>query len=518
MKILVRGVNWIGDAVLTLPAIRSLRKAYPDAHIALLVKPWVHDIFKENPDINEIIIYGEEYKGPVGKIRLANLLKQKKFEHAILLQNAFDAALIAWLAGIPKRTGYNRDGRGFLLTAPVSVTEDVLSLHQVHYYLNIMRAAGADPSETQPYLNITDDERRSARDRIVSFFGHSPKLLIGINPGATYGSAKRWPKERFAEVIVRIITILKGNVMIFGSSAEAGIAEEIMALVKTRHPKKDTARSIVNMAGRTDLRELSALISECDAFITNDSGPMHIAAALLVPIVAVFGSTNKVTTGPFGEGHRIISQELPCSPCMKRECPEGHLRCMTEITAESVFTALEEVIPREKAVFLDRDGTVIEDKHYLSSFDNLAVFPDVKEHLQRLKDAGFKLIGVTNQSGIARGIIDEQFVIDLNALLQKDLGIDDFFYCPHHPDEHCSCRKPEPLMVLKARLRHHIDLKGSYVIGDKELDVQLAQKTGARGILLTHVPPENTCAAYAARDLGDAVDWILKAESKEHSA
>ncbi|MDH4028029.1 MAG: HAD-IIIA family hydrolase, partial [Nitrospirota bacterium] len=258
------------------------------------------------------------------------------------------------------------------------------------------------------------------------------------------------------------------------------------------------------------------LISECDAFITNDSGPMHMAAALYVPVVGIFGSTNRTATGPYGTGHKVITRELPCSPCMKRECPLGHLRCMTEITSDEAFNSLKEVLPAKKAVFLDKDGTLIEDKNYLNSFDDLRILTGVKNNLLKLKEAGFKLIGITNQSGIARGIVDRKFVRESNEYLQKKLGIDDFYYCPHHPDKRCPCRKPEPLMLLMARLKHHINIKSSYVIGDKESDVELAVKTGSTGILLSSTPLfENSSASFIAKDLGEAVAWILERERKQ---
>ncbi|MBI5741126.1 MAG: lipopolysaccharide heptosyltransferase II [Nitrospirae bacterium] len=519
-NILIRGVNWIGDAVLTLPSIRAVRKAFPEARISLLVKPWVSEIFLNNPDIDEIILYEDTHKGIGGKLKLAGELRKKKFDAAILFQNAFDAALIARLAGVPERIGYSRDGRGLLLTKAIPLSKDILPMHQVYYYLNLLKAAGIETKEVRPFIWLTDEERQWARDVINSKFKiQNSKLLIGINPGATYGSAKRWPPERFAALIAGIINELDGSVIIVGSEAEAGIANEIVASVgaihelplhQTRNAKRETR--VLNMAGKTNLRQLAALIAECDAFVTNDSGPMHIASALLVPVVAIFGSTDKTSTGPFGEGHKIITKDLPCSPCMKRECPDGDLRCMTEITVEDVFDALKAILPREKAVFLDRDGTVIEDKNYLNTFDNLVIFSDSRESMLKLKDTGFKLIGITNQSGIARGIIEEKFVIELNAHLQKELGIDAFYYCPHHPDERCPCRKPEPLMPLTARLRHKINMKASYMMGDKELDVKLAWKIGATGVLLSATPPEDTCASYVAKDLTDAVRWIVERE------
>ena len=526
MKILIRGVNWIGDAVITMPSIRAVRHAFPDAHISLLVRPWVADIFKENPDINDVILYDDRYKGFIGKIRLAKVLRNQKFDIAIILQNAFDAALIAWLAGIRERVGYSRDYRGFLLTKAIPVSKNVPESHQVHYYLNLLKSMGIEAKETLPFIYLSDDEREQARN-LLATSAEAPlrhnvtdsRLLFGINPGATYGSAKRWLPERFAELILRIINELNGNVIIFGSQSEVKMVDEIISLADPNGDSSLHHNRILNMTGKTGLRELAALIAECDAFITNDSGPMHMASALFVPVVALFGSTDRSATGPFGEGHQVITKNLPCSPCMERECPEGNMKCMSEIAVEDVFTALKKVLPIERAVFLDRDGTIIEDMHYLNTFDRLVIFPNVKENLRKLKEAGFMLIGVTNQSGIARGIIDEAFVIELNSYLQKEMGIDDFYYCPHHPDEHCPCRKPEPMMPLSARLKHRINLKTSYVIGDKELDVQLAKKTGAKGILLSsETHSENSCAFYIAKDLADAVEWISQRESKRESA
>jgi heptosyltransferase-2 len=504
-KILVRGTNWIGDAVMTLPAIRAIRHYCPDAHISLLVKPWVAEIFRGNRDIDEIILYEEEYSRIKGKLRLAWMLRQKRFDAAILLQNAFDAALITWLAGIPERVGYNRDMRGPLLTVAVPVNHSPRKKHQVYYYLNLIRSAGIGAEDTFPYLSLNDQEREDARRLLLSSpVSDVTSHTIGINPGAAYGPAKRWPAERFALLTDMIIRELQGQVILFGGPAEVPVADEITALVR-----QDTSH-IINLAGKTTIRELAALISECDAFVTNDSGPMHMASALLTPMVAIFGSTDVKSTGPVGEGHRVITKNLPCSPCLKRECPEGHLRCMTAITSEEVFSSLKEIIPAKKAVFLDKDGTLIRDMNYLNSFEELEILPKTDQFLKRLSSAGFIMIGITNQSGIARGLVDESFVRESNAYLQQKLGIKDFFYCPHHPDENCACRKPSPMLLQKARIKHGIDLKRSYVIGDRESDVLLAKTVGAKGILLsTAIQLEITSASYVAQDMDDAVSWIL---------
>ncbi len=536
-KILIRGVNWIGDAVMTLPAIRAIRRSMPDAHISLLVKPWVSDIFQENRDIDEIILYSDDYRGIRGRLKLAWMLGKKKFDTAILLQNAFDAALITWLARIPERIGYKRDMRGPLLTNAVPVDNKKNGRHQVYYYLNLIESIGIKRAGVQPYICLSDKEREEARLLLKSSItdpqspdntDQSPTTnhqtpLIGINPGATYGSAKRWPAENFAALIDSITSELKGRVVLFGGPSEVNIANEIIEKAKSNpspitHPLSPITHypsPVINMAGKTNLRELTALISECNVFVSNDSGPMHMASALLVPTVAIFGSTDSTATGPMGEGHKVISKNIPCSPCLKRECPEGHLRCMTEITSDEVFSALKELLPGERAVFIDKDGTLIKNMHYLNTFDKLKMLPGIKENLKRLKKAGFKLIGITNQSGIARGLVDEGFLLESNTYLQKELGLDDFYYCPHHPDENCPCRKPEPMMLQKARLRHKINLKTSYMIGDMESDVLLAKKAGAKGILLsTAIQPEITTASHIAKDMDDAVEWILQEDQR----
>jgi heptosyltransferase-2 len=507
-KILIRGVNWIGDAVLTTVGISAIREAFPGAWISLLVKPWIAQLFKEDPSINEIILYDNHFNSIPGKFKLARILRTKRFDIAILLQNAFDAAFITWLSRIPRRIGYSRDFRRPLLTDAIPMKDKTLKQHQVYYYLNLLKESlNIEPKTIEPRIYLTDEEIQQARSLLNSKF-QSPRFIIGINPGATYGPAKRWMPEGFAGVIQKTIKEMDGRIVLFGSSSEVNIANEIIEAIK------DTKTShILNLTGKTNLRELSALISQCDAFITNDSGPMHIASALRVPIVAIFGSTDKETTGPLGNGHKVVSKDPPCSPCLKRECPEGHLRCLREITPEDVFNALQEVIPRQRAVFLDRDGTLNEDVGYLNNLKDLKIFDGTYQNLQRLKTAGFKLIGITNQSGIARGIVSEDFVRQTNTYLQETLGIDDFYYCPHHPDDRCQCRKPRPMLLHKARLKHRIDLKASYVIGDKTIDILLAKAVGAKGILvLTGHDRESEDADFIARDLREAVDWILGQE------
>jgi heptosyltransferase-2 len=492
-NILVRGVNWVGDAVMTLPALRAIRKAYPTAHISLLIKPAIAPLFEQNPDIDEIIFYEDRHRGMFGRLRLAFRLRKKRFTKAILLQNAFDAALIVFLAGIRERIGYDRDGRKFLLTKAVSPQNGDRRNHHIHYYLNLLKAVGIDAEYSEPRLRLTIEERMAARKVVSELTGP----ILGINPGAAFGLSKRWLPDRFAEVAGWFIKETRGSVIIFGGSYETAIAERIF---------RQLPMNKMFLAGRTSLRELVAFISECDVFLTNDSGPMHIAYATGTPLVAIFGSTSPELTGPVGNGHAVIRTELDCSPCFSRTCDKDYIRCMFGVTSEEVYDNVRRLLPTKKAVFFDRDGTLCRDANYLNNWDDLELLPGV-ERLKELKNAGFELIGVSNQSGIARGIVQESFTREVNRLFVDKYGFRDFYYCPHAPEDNCACRKPQPGMLIKARADYGIDLKKSFVVGDKDVDIMLARAVGARGI---HVTTGQHVECPGADAVVDNLDAVMK--------
>ncbi|HXX57636.1 MAG TPA: lipopolysaccharide heptosyltransferase II [Thermodesulfovibrionales bacterium] len=499
-KILVRGVNWIGDAVMTVPAVKSLREAYPDSEISMLLKPSVAPLFEKDPRIDEIILYEERYRG-IGKLWLSYLLRKRDFSKAILFQNAFDAALLAFLAGVPERIGYDRDGRGILLTKRIPCDDDDRKIHHIRYYLNLLEAAGIRSNYSDPWIYLSLDERLSARKTLSPLKGP----ILGINPGAAYGSAKRWFPDRFAEVANWFIKDTRGSVVVFGGKHEVETAQEINKLIRDQEGDSP----VLNLAGTTSLRELLSLLSECDVLVTNDSGPMHIAYAVGTPLVAVFGSTDPVLTGPAGEGHVVLNAGLSCGPCFERVCGDEDMRCMYAISSEDVYHGICELLPRRRAVFFDRDGTLCRDVGYLRIWDDFSVLPGV-DGLSTLKEKGFVLIGVSNQSGIARGIVDEHFVREVNEAFIGRYGFDAFYFCPHHPDEHCSCRKPEPGMALRARNKYGIALKESFVVGDKESDLLLAKAIGAKAILVTTGEAERSqYADFTARSLREAVDYIM---------
>jgi|Deesub1362B_J571_1020462.scaffolds.fasta_scaffold00061_85 heptosyltransferase-2 len=487
-RIFIRGVNWIGDAVMTLPALRCIRNAFKEEEIYLMVKKWVSEVFLHNPHINHIIEYRDEYKGVKGKILASRTLKKYSFSKAIVLQNAFDAAALVYLSGIPERIGYNRDARGFLLTKAIEINEKTKRLHHTLYYLNLLKEDGIDTVYCHPWIYLTLQERMDAQRKLEVL----RRPIVVLNPGATYGSAKRWPTEYFSRLAEMVINRLEGSIVITGSQAEQIVTEEILKGLKERD-------SIMNLTGRTSLRQLIGILSQADVVITNDSGPMHLAYAVGTPLVAIFGSTDPELTGPpsfvdplavglnsrieFDIPARVLFKKVECSPCFERDCRKGEPLCLKKISPEEVFETITNLLPQKKAVFFDRDGTLCHDAHYLNNKKDLHIYPEV-QHLYRLKEKGFLLIGVSNQSGIARGLVDRSVNEEINKIFIDDYGFEAFYYCPHHPEENCACRKPSPGMLLKARAEYGIDLKSSVVVGDKDTDMQMAKAVGARAIFI----------------------------------
>jgi heptosyltransferase-2 len=245
---------------------------------------------------------------------------------------------------------------------------------------------------------------------------------------------------------------------------------------------------------------------------------MHIGYAVGTPVVAIFGSTSPEHTGPVGATDIVIRKPVACSPCFERECRKKSLECMDLITTAEVFAAVKRSVRTKRAVFFDRDGTLCRDAHYLSRMDDLELFPSIAS-LRALKDRGLALIGVTNQSGIARGLLQEEFTQKVNRIFVERYGFDDFYYCPHHPDEHCLCRKPEPGMLIRARNEHFVDLRQSFVVGDKEEDMVLARAAGAQGILVTTGKVQASVHADAVADgLENAVSIILSMTQRKGHA
>lgn len=336
-KILVRSTNWIGDAIMTTPAVRTIRENFSDAHITMLAYPWVADVFRASPHVDEVMLYDAKgrHQGLVGLWRLAGELRQQRFDCAILLQNAFKAALLAWLARIPIRAGYRRDGRSLLLRPGITIRPEVRHLHQVHYYQYLLQDLGLRCGSDQLFLAHDPADARWARDFKEQAGG---RALVGINPGAAFGPAKCWPAERYGQLCALLYKEMGVHAVVFGTKADEATIETIV-----RHGPA----FISGLAGKTSLGQAMALIAQCDGFVTNDSGLMHVGAAVGTPLVAIFGSTDHIATGPWSSRAVVVKKELACQPCLKRECGTD-FRCMTSIGVEEVAAPLRQMLTAAK--------------------------------------------------------------------------------------------------------------------------------------------------------------------------
>jgi heptosyltransferase II len=361
-RILVRGVNWLGDAVMTTPALLRLREKFPSAHITLLCAGKLGDLFKHHPAVNEVI----SFTADEGVLSISKKLRVEKFDLALVLPNSPRSALEVWLAGIPQRIGYDRPWRNFLLTQAVpsrvgavkmhkrseneirtlisknstaKISSPVIpaAAHQTNEYLHLVAALGADSAPLPPELRVTAEELGDVRQR---FQIDEPTKWFGINPGAEYGPAKRWPAEKFL-FMAREAAAWTGDwgVILFGGKSDVPAVEKIERDFWSVASQWKTRPKLINLAGRTSLRELMAALKLCRVLLTNDTGPMHVAAALGTPVVVPFGSTSPELTGPGLPGdkrHLLIKSDAPCSPCFLRECPID-FRCMNGITANRVI-------------------------------------------------------------------------------------------------------------------------------------------------------------------------------------
>ena len=326
MKILIRATNWVGDAIMALPALRAARSRFPEAQITILARPYVAAIYKNQQVCDDMIFVND-------KSDMVNGLRAQKFDLALLLQNAFEAAWLAWRAGIPERIGYARDGRSLLLTKAVPVPKPgEIAPHEQYYYLELLRRAGwldSLPNESFISLNVPGENRQSAADFLFSAGARQNSLRIAIGAGASYGSAKCWPPDRFAVLANRLQAQSDADVILFGTPAEAAVSSAIAAGM--RQPP-------INLTGKTSIEDLPALLSQCHLFIGNDSGAMHVAASVGLPVVAVFGPTDPFGTAPVTPRCSIIQEKPYCSPCFLRRCPTDH-RCMTRVTPDGVEAA-----------------------------------------------------------------------------------------------------------------------------------------------------------------------------------
>jgi heptosyltransferase-2 len=331
MKILVRGTNWIGDSVMSVPALRLIKKAFPDSEVTLAAPAWSEGVFRDADFVDEILVLEESGHSPGSIIAQAGKLRKGSFDLAILLPNSFGSALVTRSAGIAKRFGYAGEARGFLLTKAFAKPGWKNSRHEAFYYLNLIEETteylGKKVPSDKPDFSIPVSEARrsSARDQLEQAGLQPDESYAVMGAGSTNSRAKRWPADRFAKVADRLTRELGLRPILLGSAAEIEVSTTVCENANTE---------IVDLTGRTLLEDAVAIISEAKMMISNDMGLAHISAAVGTPTVTIFGPTNHLTTAPFGA--EIVRVDVECSPCMLRDCPIDH-RCMTRIEPEDVF-------------------------------------------------------------------------------------------------------------------------------------------------------------------------------------
>jgi heptosyltransferase II len=322
-SLLVRAPNWVGDVVLSLPALRDLRRRFPTARLEVLARPWVAELYRAVPDVDAVA----ESRGHAADVAA---VRRGRFDLGVLLPNSFGTALVLWRAGVPERWGYATDGRRPLLTRSCRVPADARGRSQVYYYRAMLEGVGL-AVEGPPEASLACPQEWAARGEALLGDGGP---WIGINPGAFYGSAKRWLPERFAAAADLVARRTEAKVAVVGGAAERPLGEAIAG--QLRAPSRV-------LCGETSLGDLVGVLSRLRLLLTNDSGPMHLAAALGTPLVAVFGSTDWRETAPVADRARVVREEVECAPCLLRECPIDH-RCMTGVGVDPVAAAALELV------------------------------------------------------------------------------------------------------------------------------------------------------------------------------
>ena len=331
----VRGTNWVGDAVMTIPALRELRRLLPDAHITLATRPWAEGLFADADFLDDLLIYDRRPRDLRAVARQTREWHKRSFDLALLFQNAFEAALIASAALVPRRIGYATDGRSALLTHAVPLPSWRDERHEVFYYLNLVEelerllfgASVLEEREPQFALDISERRKTLAREFLSSNGVRLDRPLVALCPGSTNSRAKRWPIENYAALADRFIKEMDAEVLLIGSPDEVEVSRAVAE--RMQHQP-------IFLTGQTSLSQAIEVLSLADVLISNDTGPAHIAAALNRPTLVIFGPTDPRTTRPFSPRAEIIRRPPECAPCMLRDCPIDH-RCMTAITPGEVF-------------------------------------------------------------------------------------------------------------------------------------------------------------------------------------
>jgi heptosyltransferase-2 len=360
-RVVVRGANWVGDAVMTVPALRELRRVLPHAHITLATRAWARDIFDGADFVDDLLLIEEPARGVRSFFRQVRQWRARRFDLAVLLPNSMESALVAFAARVPARFGYATESRGEFLTHTLDTPAWRTTRHEVFYYLNIIaeleRALDAAPrtdeavsleeSAPQFTLEVSDARKADALALLASRGVDLARTLVALCPGSTNSRAKRWHAESYAALADRLIEEAGATVVLIGAREELDVTNEVVSQMR---------REAVVLTGETSLAETTAVLSLMNLLVTNDTGPAHLASALGRPTLVIFGPTNPLTTRPFSPTAEIVRRPPDCAPCMLRDCPIDH-RCMTAITADEVFARALALLDQKSVGAFESRGT-----------------------------------------------------------------------------------------------------------------------------------------------------------------
>jgi len=502
-NILVINLLHIGDLLMATPLLRTLRFNYPDARITLLADAKIDGMVRFNQHIDELISVDKKgYHNKLGNyLKLIADIRRRNFDLVVNLHPNERSSALAAFSGGKKIVGYSSPGLGILFDHLVKNrnfdpksknSPDII--HQAREHLRMLEKTlgitKVDDAGLEMWLDQETED--SARLLWCAEFGTQPFPVVGFNTGASW-TTKRWTAEGFAAVGDQLLERGYG-IAFFGGPMDRESVQEILALMKhSDHPR------VAIFTGRVTLLELAGLIRKCAVFLTNDSGPMHVAVAQKAPVVAIFGPSNVVSFAPYDKRAIIVTApDITCRPCGIHQC--DHHSCMKGIKPEVVLDHILalagkiSLLPRP-AVFFDRDGVLNIDKEYLCRSEDFEWLPGAVDAIRFFNDRGFYTFVVSNQSGVARGYYKEQDVRVLHNWMNRELAkqgahIDAFYYCPHHPTagelpyrRDCNCRKPAPGLIMDALGEWNVDRENSRLIGDRGSDIAAAEAAGIKGYL-----------------------------------
>jgi len=483
-RILVIRLSSLGDIILTTPVLDALKENYGNSEISFLTKQQYQGLLESDPRIDSVIYFEPEGKdkGVSGLLRLTGSLKREKFDLIVDLHSNLRSFLIRLLVRAGKKVHYHKKLiPRFLMVRfkrwrvnPVSTIDN---------YLKSLGEIGIRAWSRIPRLYSKKESEIWAESFFVENGLLKDEILVGIAPGAKW-ETKRWDLDKFSSVAKNLSQDLPAKILLVGDEKD----QKFIIEIEDQIGKEGTIKAV-----NFPLNRLIPLVERCGLFISNDSGLMHLASSLGVPTIGIFGPTSPgLGFSPSGLEDKVFWEGIDCSPCSlhgEKECIKESRYCMDNIKPEKIIEEAKRILNANRVVFLDRDGTVTEEKDFISKIEEIKFIPGSKEALKTLQGLGYKLVIVSNQSGIARGIMTGEQVEEVNDFILKELQnegikIEGIYYCPHHPDENCDCRKPRTGLIKRALQDHHLKLKGAWMIGDKLSDVLLGKNIKGKSILV----------------------------------